>query len=314
MMALFAIATIGMTVACQKSDSTDDGHGDINASIVGTWKVERALLNDNIIPGETVNMNIIMNDDGTGKLESNVAQLPIADSLFDWGLNGTTLTIRMNGGQTLSYTVTKLTATECTIQGTVVPGFPTMTGNVRVDLSREAVNPNPNPEPNPNPNPNPEPVDNDPFPGATNWVFNYDQAFTFDYNGSQITAHVIFNNTLNFANTGAAGVLNIVGAVSGNIPEYGEQRFPLGPLTINFTYTYDSVTSTGTMTGAVTGATPETIPFTYNTSDNTIMVEMDVVPLVAELLAEYGDDLPVGIDNIPQGTLPEYFTFTRATK
>ena len=127
MMAMFAIATIGMTVACQKSDSTDDGHGDINASIVGTWKVERALLNDNIIPGETVNMNIIMNDDGTGKLESNVAQLPIADSLFDWGLNGTTLTIRMNGGQTLSYTVTKLTATECTIQGTVVPGFPTMT-------------------------------------------------------------------------------------------------------------------------------------------------------------------------------------------
>ena len=153
MMALLAIAMVGMTTACQKSENTDDGHGDINASIVGNWTVKQLYWNNTTIPGDSLHMAIIMNENGTGELQSNGMSLPIAQTHFTWALNGTTLNININNGgatETLSYTVTKLTATECVIQGTVVPGMPNMTGEVRVDMTREAA-PDPDPEPEPDP-------------------------------------------------------------------------------------------------------------------------------------------------------------------
>ena len=88
-MAMFAIATIGMTVACQKSDNTDDGNGDINASIVGTWNVVGAYDGDMMIPGiENMNLSLVMNENGTGAAHS--AQI---NHSFNWALDGTTLNI-----------------------------------------------------------------------------------------------------------------------------------------------------------------------------------------------------------------------------
>ena len=299
MMAMFAIATIGMTVACQKSDSTDDGHGDINASIVGTWRVDRALLNDNIIPEGQLNLSIVMNENGTGQLVSNGLSLPIEESHFTWSLNGTNLKVKMNGTtEELTYTVTTLTATKCVIQGTVVPGYPTLTGDVRLDLSRDAVDPEPQPEPEPEPEPEPQPQTPDEFPGGTQWTYSTSGVITVQ--GQPVT--ITLNATLAYATTGHAGTLNVVaGATMGAMPlpyNYDE--------TIDFTYTFDATSNTGTMTGAVPGAVPTTFPYTYNPTDDVMIIALaDVID--EETLAAYVAMIPEGVEF----EIPEQLILTR---
>ena len=310
MMALFAIAALGMTVACEKSDKTDDGNGDTNASIVGTWKVVGASDGDMTIPGiQNMNLSMVMNENCTGEVVS--AQMTLG---FNWALNGTTLTITTNGNgsQVLSYTVTKLTATQCVIKGTVVPvvNYVAQSADgIRLDLERDPVNPNPNPNPNdtiptPNPNdtiptPNPEA-----FPAATNWVLNYTQSFTIDTMDTQIIATVNIEGSLNFNATGNTGVMNYEGEVTGmmaGIP-IPMTLFEMDPTTINFTYTFDSTTNTGTMTGSVDGVEDETIPFSYDPQTDRIafpvsaMIDDNDIP----------QDIPEGIE------IPTVIYFTRA--
>lgn len=295
LMAMFAVATIGMTVSCQKSDSSDDGYGDVNASIVGTWKVDAAYLDNNIIPQESLNMSIQMNENGSGELLTNGMQLPIAETHFTWTLNGTSLNITLrNTETTLTYTVTKLTATACTIMGTVVPGMPNMTGQVRLDMSRNAAPEDPQDPQDPQDPEDPQnPEDPAAFPGGTSW--SYSQSIPFTYNNHDL--NVTITGTLSFAATGNTGSLNVQ-ASTGNpmfdqLVHYNE--------TINITaYTYDETTKTGTLTGAVPGAIPATFNYIYNEQENAIHIAVSDV-IDSDVLNLYSQYIPEDAEiNIPE--------------
>ena len=298
MMAMFAIATLGMAVACQKSDSTDDGTGDINASIVGTWKVVGAYDGEYTIPGmDNMNLSIVMNENGTGAAQSAMISYP-----FNWALNGTTLNITIAGDssqtQTLTYTVTKLTATQCVIKGTVVPviGYTAQHGEVRLDLERDGgtdPDPDPEPRPDPDPDPDPQPVDSAAFPAGTNWVMNFSQDVTIDTMGTEINATITLEGTLNFNATGNSGVMTYEGEVNATIPgvPIPVTVFEVDPTTVNFTYTFDTVTNTGTMTGAVAGAEPETIIFSYDAQNNRL-----VFPISYLIDEEELPEIPAGVE------------------
>ena len=313
MMAMFAIATLGMAVSCEKSDASDDGNGDINGSIVGLWKVHNAYIDSTMLPSDALNLNILIKADGTGQLQclgqTQYFTFPFDMMDFEWFRSGTTLTISTENA-TLTYTITKLTNRECVIKGTTVPGTQVQ-GDVRLDLLRVGSSDDDDDPVDPVDPVNP--VDTLAFPAATNWINNYSENFTFEYEGTEYTANLSFNNTLNFSVTETTGSMSFHGSLSGNIPieNLGNIAFPIGPQTINFNYTFNANTNTGIMTGSGPGAQEESIPFTYNTTNGTIVVTLDVESLITTLLAEFGD-IPIDINEIPEGVIPEQFIFTRA--
>lgn len=316
MMAMFAIATLGMAVSCEKSDASDDGNGAINASIVGLWKVQTAYVDSAMVPAEALNLNILVNANGTGQLQcegqtSQYITIPFDVLDFEWFRSGTTLTIDA-GQNTLTYTITKLTSRECVIKGTAIPGTQVQ-GDVRLDLLRLSAPDDPDDPDDPDPVTPPTPADTLAFPAATNWAFNYSENFNIEYEGEEYTATLSFNNTLSFNASEASGTIVFNGNLSGNIPieNVGNIGFPIGPQAIIFTYTFNASTNTGIMTGAVPGAQAESIPFTYNPTDETIAVTLNVESLISALLAEFGE-IPIDLNEIPEGIIPEQFVFTRA--
>ena len=155
LMAFVAIATLGLTTACEK-DNSEPASGNTDGNIVGTWKVDKMTLNGMSMNTDSLNIAILVNSDGTG-----VVSRPDATLSFAWSQNGTSLTITPTAfGSSFDYTITLLTDTEANIIGTVVPGTD-MQGDVAIHMVRIA---NPGDDPDPNPGDDPDPNPQSPIP------------------------------------------------------------------------------------------------------------------------------------------------------
>ena len=312
MVAFMSIATLGMAVGCEKDDS-EPISGDTNGSIVGNWTVDKVSMNGSSGNTGELQMFIDINADGTGVGIYQQNNIP-----FSWTKNGNTLTITPNGSQSpLEYTITLLTDTECNITGTVVP-FTPITGNISLHMVKDADPPpppppdpppphypHPHPDPNANPDPDPQP---DNFPAATNWNYDYTtSAFSIEYNNAEVNARININMALSFDATGNTGTLNVTANPEAQMPYVGWMSIPGYGVeeTASFTYTYDATTGTGMANGHLSGTASEEVPFSYNSTDNTI-----VITLPSDIWTVLAANIPEGVD-IPLSDLPTNIVFTR---
>ena len=318
LMAFVAIATLGLTTACEK-DNSEPASGNTDGNIVGTWKVDKMTLNGMAMNTDSLNIAILINEDGTG-----VVSRPDATLSFGWSQNGTTLTITPTAfGSSYDYTITLLTATEASITGTVVPGTD-IQGDVtvhmvRIDNPGDDPDPNPGDDPDPNPGDDPDPNpgdDPDPnpgdttattFPAGTNWTYNYTtESFNVEYQGMTVPASIQLTMNLAFDAEGQNGTLEMNGTPF--ISLYG-MTMPLTDFAVSenasFTYTYDAATATGIANGHLPGTASEQVPFSYNQTANTIELT-----LPTDIWSSFANRIPDGV-NFPISSLPTTIVFTR---
>lgn len=310
LMAFVAIATLGLTVACEK-DNSEPASGNTDGNIVGTWKVDKMTLNGMSMNTDSLDIAILVNSDGTG-----VVSRPDATLSFGWSQNGTTLTITPTAfGSSFDYTITLLTDTEASITGTVVPGTD-IQGDVtvhmvRIDNPGDDPDPNPGDDPDPNPGDDPDPNPGDTtattFPAGTNWTYNYTtESFNVEYQGMTVPASVQLTMNLAFDAEGQNGTLEMNGTPI--ITFYGVPM-PLTDYAVSenasFTYTYDAATATGIANGHLPGTASEQVPFSYNPSANTIELT-----LPTDIWNSLAGDIPEGV-NFPISSLPTNIVFTR---
>ena len=284
MMAFVAIATLGLTVACEK-DNSEPASGNTDGNIVGTWKVDKMTLNGMSMNTDSLDIAILVNSDGTG-----VVSRPDATLSFGWSQNGTTLTITPTAfGSSFDYTITLLTDTEASITGTVVPGTD-IQGDVTVHMVR---------------------IDNTTattFPAGTNWTYNYTtESFNVEYQGMTVPASVQLTMNLAFDAEGQSGTLEMNGTPIVTLPYVG--AMPLTDYAVSenasFTYTYDAATATGIANGHLPGTASEQVPFSYNSSTNTIELT-----LPSDIWNSLAANIPEGV-NFPISSLPTTIVFTR---
>lgn len=293
MMAFIAIATLGLTVACEK-DNSEPASGNTDGNIVGTWKVDKMTLNGMSMNTDSLNIAILVNSDGTG-----VVSRPDATLSFGWSQNGTTLTITPTAfGSSFDYTITLLTDTECNLTGTVVPGTD-MQGDVSVHMVRIA---------NPGDDPNPGDTTATTFPAGTNWTYNYTtEPFNVEYQGMTVPASVQLTMNLAFDAEGQNGTLEMNGTPIVTLPYVG--AMPLTDYAVSenasFTYTYNAATATGIANGHLPGTASEQVPFSYNSSTNTIELT-----LPSDIWNSLAANIPEGV-NFPISSLPTTIVFTR---
>lgn len=310
LMAFVAIATLGLTTACEK-DNSEPASGNTDGNIVGTWKVDKMTLNGMSMNTDSLDIAILVNSDGTG-----VVSRPDATLSFGWSQNGTTLTITPTAfGSSFDYTITLLTDTEASITGTVVPGTD-IQGDVtvhmvRIDNPGDDPDPNPGDDPDPNPGDDPDPNPGDTtattFPAGTNWTYNYTtESFNVEYQGMTVPASVQLTMNLAFDAEGQNGTLEMNGTPI--ITFYGVPM-PLTDYAVSenasFTYTYDAATATGIANGHLPGTASEQVPFSYNPSANTIELT-----LPTDIWNSLAGDIPEGV-NFPISSLPTNIVFTR---
>jgi len=313
MMAFVAIATLGLTTACEK-DNSEPASGNTDGNIVGTWKVDKMTLNGMSMNTDSLNIAILVNSDGTG-----VVSRPDATLSFAWSQNGTTLTITPTAfGSSFDYTITLLTDTEANITGTVVPGTD-MQGDVSVHMVRIANpgdDPDPNPgddpgdDPNPGDDPDPNPGDTTAttFPAGTNWTYSYtSESFNVEYQGMTVPASVQLTMNLAFNAESQNGTLKMNGTPIVTLPYVG--AMPLTDLAVtesaSFTYTYDAATATGVANGHLPSTASEQVPFSYNQTANTIELT-----LPTNIWSSFANMIPEGVD-FPISSLPTNIVFTR---
>lgn len=317
MMAMFAIATIGLTVACQKDDS-EPVSGDTNGSIVGNWTVDKLSYNGSAIATDSLQMFIDVNENGTGAVRHQQAT-----ATFTWTKTGTTLTISPDGmSASYTYTITKLTDTEANLVGTVVP-IMGLEGDVTIHMVKDATpgdDPGDEPGDDPGDDPGDEPGDDpgdepgdDPanFPAATAWVYNYTtETFNIEYQGMTVPASIQLAIDLTFDATGNTGSMVMTGTPYITIPYVG--AMPLTDYamteTATFTYTYDAATATGVASGSMAGTASETVPFSYNAADNTIQIT-----LPSNVWTTLANDIPEDVE-FPISSLPTNLVFTRVSE
>ena len=276
MMAFVAIATLGLTVACEK-DNSEPASGNTD----GNYYIRTNAL----IRTDSLDIAILVNSDGTG-----VVSRPDATLSFGWSQNGTTLTITPTAfGSSFDYTITLLTDTEASITGTVVPGTD-IQGDVTVHMVR---------------------IDNTTattFPAGTNWTYNYTtESFNVEYQGMTVPASVQLTMNLAFDAEGQSGTLEMNGTPIVTLPYVG--AMPLTDYAVSenasFTYTYDAATATGIANGHLPGTASEQVPFSYNSSTNTIELT-----LPSDIWNSLAANIPEGV-NFPISSLPTTIVFTR---
>ena len=135
--AVFAFALLGMTVACEKDNKDDNGNGNTDSRLVGTWQISSLLVDGQdrtqMIPEGT---QIIMNANGSGTFV-----LFSQNNSFTWSTSGNTLTVNTGGNnsQTITCHITRLTATSCTLTSNNMefPGVGPIEGEVTITLTKE---------------------------------------------------------------------------------------------------------------------------------------------------------------------------------
>ncbi|MBR4229568.1 MAG: lipocalin family protein [Bacteroidales bacterium] len=250
---LFALfAAIAMCfVACTPDDPSPDNGNSNNYSnmVVGTWLVDNMTFNGEEMTPE--DMRITMNEGGTGEVVVNGVH---ENNTFSWTVSGSTLSINPNGGGNYTFNISSITATECSMTGNVVPGTD-MTGDVAIHMTKTNGD---------NPGPGPTPED---FPANTMWEFAFDTTIVHDSIPIPINANMTFS--LDFVNTTNCdlSIHYMISAMS--IPMADSV------MTIPATYTYNTAAAEGELTLISSdGGDNETLPFIYNSSDNTIIIDV----------------------------------------
>lgn len=281
MMAMFAIAALGMTAACEKESDDNNGSGVVEGTIVGHWTVDRVTLDGEYWnpTGTDMETYIFIEADGTGSFtfQKNTGN-------FTWSLDGTALSLQFEGvNGSYEYTVTELTDTTAFIVGDIIPVV-NISGAVKMHMVKAGTNPggeNPGGENPGGENPGGEDPGDEPggdpaeFPGGTNWA--YSETVTLP----NIPMPIAINATLTFAATGNNGNLtvNVPGIISENA---------------DFTYTYSATTQEGLATGNMFNSPNVEIAFRYNSTDDVMTV---VLPEeVASRFSALSSDIPTQID------------------
>lgn len=255
--------------ACDPDNPTPDNPGgggggnnnNYSQLIVGTWQVDNMTVDGRVMTPE--NLKLVFNANGTGVLNDNGVT---ENNEFSWSLDGTTMTIQPRNGSA-TYTIVSLDDHACQFTGNVVPGTD-MQGDVSIHMTKVQGGGD-------NPGPGPNPAD---FPEGTKWQCSMDTTITETDGDASFSLVVNVNIKLDFASTGNTGSLIMYGTsivyINGN---------PIEDETIDenqeFTWTYNEATHSGTLTSnSVDEETGEpytdTIDFTYNPSDDTIIIDM----------------------------------------
>lgn len=117
MMAMFVMACIGMTVACDK-DNDDGGNGNDNnysTLIQGTWQIDHATSNGQDITPYVARIQLTFNANGSGLMNDGGQT---ENNGFNWAISGNVITITTtHGGVQMDFNITNITSTECTFTG-----------------------------------------------------------------------------------------------------------------------------------------------------------------------------------------------------
>ena len=138
MMALFAIACIGMTVACNKDNDNNNGGGSGNTDsrLVGTWKISSVIVDSLDMSQLVRGSQIIMNANGSGTIN-----IMGQNNSFTWSTNGNTLTVIPSGNssETITCNIASITATTCTLTSSNMsfPGVGPIEGQVTITITKE---------------------------------------------------------------------------------------------------------------------------------------------------------------------------------
>lgn len=147
MMALFAIACIGMTVSCNKEDNNNNNGNGGNSALVGTWKISSVLVNgedwSQNMPGD---IQITLNASGSGTIT-----IFNRNENFTWSATSSTLTVTTPGNEVINCNIVSLTSTSCTLtsHNMTFPVMGDIDGEVTITLTKEG---SPDPQPGPDNN------------------------------------------------------------------------------------------------------------------------------------------------------------------
>ena len=146
MMAMFVMACVGLTVSCEKDNEENGGNNnDYNATLVGTWQIDRATSNGQDIMYYVGQIQFTFNADGSGLMNDGGET---QNNGFTWVVNGNTITITTDHHNVqMKFTITNMTSTECTFSGTRMELDGQFLENVEIHMVK--VNGGDNPEPNP---------------------------------------------------------------------------------------------------------------------------------------------------------------------
>ena len=146
---IIAMATLMLSFAActEKEDQPDQGGqngNNTNATmLVGNWLVDQLTYNGQQLPMQD-EMTIVMNANGTGEILENGQS---HNNNFTWSVSENILTVTP-GEESYTFTISGLTATECTLHGDVIPATD-MRGDVVMHMTKQNGQPGPGPEPNP---------------------------------------------------------------------------------------------------------------------------------------------------------------------
>lgn len=236
-------------------DNPDPGNN-YSTLILGNWQITTAMLDGQDLAGQMGSLILSFYAGGTGLINHNGET---ENNDFGWSISGNTITITPRGGS-YQYTITSLNETTCTFTGNVFP-VTGQQGNVSITMTKVGDNPGP-------------------VTGSlegTMWNYHLDTTITESEAGTTVTSELSINLKLEFTTTTSGTAqesMSYTTYFNGVlVPEYSGSDNNDGP----FTYTYDESTHTGVIT--VTATDPDTgetetttMNFTYNPSDNTIIV------------------------------------------
>lgn len=147
MMALFAIACIGMTVSCNKDDNKNNNGGDStggNSMLVGTWNINSLLVNgtdmSQMLPND---IQVVLNANGSGTIF-----MGNRGEDFHWSATSSTLTIDNGGSENIECAIVSLTNNECVLTSSNMsfPGMGQIPGVVTITLIKSGDSPDPDPD------------------------------------------------------------------------------------------------------------------------------------------------------------------------
>ena len=273
MMAMFVMACMGMTVSCNKDNENDNGNGNgngnnYNTMLVGTWQIDRLTYNGQDMSQMMPNIQLSFNANGTGMMSDNGVT---ENNGFNWVINGNVITVTPHHGQ-YTFTIISMTSTECTFTGDYLEmAGVELSGNIEIHMVK--VNGGDNPDPGP-------------VTGSlegTQWSYLYETTMTED--GYTLDVNITLGLNFTTSTTGIATEIGTIEvSVNGTVVNTDDHN-----ANAPFTYTYNENTHTGAITVTATNDEGETevtnMNFTYNPTDNTIIVvntdynpEVDMMP------------------------------------
>ncbi len=218
-------AALMMCFAACNPEENNGGSDDNNYStlIVGTWRIDNMIVDGDIMTPQ--NMQFTFEANGRGLMNDNGVT---EHNGFSWSIHGSNITINPDYDDEATFSITSLTATECSFSGNVVPGTD-MEASVNIHMVK--VNPGPNPGPGPDPAV---------FPVGTSWL--YEGVFTDTIEDErkmsyEISIKLMVQFTADTLGTATVQMFATMGDMVIPGSEFTE--------TMPFTYTFDATTNSG---------------------------------------------------------------------